>query len=230
MSYVIGIDPPNGWAAWTEAGILAWGQAPDDGDFRDKRNALLYDIEEVIAQVGSMPGVVAIEQAFGGGRDAGLSQLKSLLKQADSGGWFEAKFDTRTTVVRPMANEWRSVVGVNGGERRKVNDRVVALAEKAVLETAGKPLEGARGGKREHAANAVLIAMSVWIQIGTWKKNPEDAYFLWTRDGRFGTKDQHEGGQDGADSRQEDGSGDRVADDGEAAVGEGEADRGADPS
>jgi hypothetical protein len=222
--YVLGIDPPNGVAAWARDGVVMWRQTTT-GSFREQRVQVWRDAITLINELGP-PLVVAIEKPYGapmaqaGLVDSGL--IEALLKQADSGGWLEAKFQG-CDITRPIAMEWRAAIGVAGGSRKKVNDRVVRLAEKAVIETSGKPLRGPRDGAMEHAANAVGLAMATWALTGLWKKDSADAFARWKQTGLFGDKRPKEDTDGTAESEGRDT--DRVQDDGHAAVGKEEAGR-----
>jgi hypothetical protein len=229
--YVIGIDPPNGWAAWGSMGIIAWGQSPSRTDFREKRNFLYADIQAFLAKAPLAPAIVAIEAPFGGARggDGAVEggMLKALVDQADSGGWFEAKFDTLCSVMRPMGNQWRSALGLRQSPRDKAKAHAIKLASKAVAETSALELKGERGGKQEHAADAICIALATWHLHSGWNDNIEDAYRRFVKTGSFVDPVAAQGGTHGT-AASEGRDSPRVGDDGEAAVGTDQADRGTD--
>lgn len=225
MSYVIGIDPPQGWAMWSAHGVVAWGQAPDGLSAREKRAGILQDIETALDDLPQKPLIVAIEFPYGAAVDfrgnVNEGMIQSLVAQADSGGWFEGKLEDRTqAILRPTAPQWRKIVGVNAKNRAHAKDIAIRLAEKAVAETTDTILRGPRGGTKEHAAEAILIAMAAWITTGKWKNNPADAYYRYVKSNSF------RGGRHGTEAR-EGRDPDRVDHDGDHAERQGQEGHGA---
>ena len=67
----------------------------------------------------------------------------------------------RAALWWPVATLWRAELGLNGGTRRVVNDRVIAWARA----TTDLPLLGPRGAELYDEANAIALAVATDSRI-----------------------------------------------------------------
>lgn len=172
MEWVLGIDPPNGVAAWSEGGPVAAFAASKKHSVANARVVCDW-VDELVEEHGP-PAAVAIERPYGV-RDA--TYLQSVLTNAHAAGYIHHHVEKHCEDIwRPTAPTWRKPVGIPQQPRTLVKKIAKGLACKAWREVHGTELLL----PADHGHEAMCIAMSCWLErYGT------GAVVRWRGTGRF---------------------------------------------
>lgn len=154
--WTLGIDPPNGWGAWTRSGPLryGWGRGRRADD---QRRDLAKQVAAFVEQHGP-PCAIALEKPYGAPK---ADRVQALIEQAIGHGWLLRELEaTGATMWCPLPGQWRRHIGLANMKRTRVKEVMKRLACKAWQETRGTPMSA----PSDHAHEALVMAMVVWMK------------------------------------------------------------------
>lgn len=168
MKWVLGIDPPNGAAAWTAEGPAAVLVCAKRHSL-ESADALGESIDALVAELGP-PAIAALERPYGVRTG---SHLQAILVNAHSAGYLHRHVrEFCSSFWRPTAPMWRGPLGLPHAPRERAKAMAKGLAEKAWAETRGGPLVLAA----DHGHEAMCLAAACWLRhfgdgvIRTWQE------------------------------------------------------------
>jgi len=181
--YVVGVDPPRAWTAWSSKGPLAWCQ--HSGDSLGAARKALAELDNFITLAGK-PTHIRVERCFGTQRAEdgaqGTASIQTQLLSSEVVGWWLARAEDRASFAeRVYPAEWRGTLGLPSADRVRLKHLAVALAEKVTTELDLQPMIGPRGGIKVDASESMCISMSAWISHIGWS----GVLQTWRSTGRF---------------------------------------------
>jgi hypothetical protein len=131
-----------------------------------------------------------VERPYGTqGQEDPQERIQSLLSNAESSGWWQGKLSSMfpsALLYVCVASQWRSLLGLRVADRETAKRIGVDLAAKAAKETAGLEMKGPRGAALVDAAEALCMAMALWIKLKLGGDDEQDAMAKWRATGKFG--------------------------------------------
>lgn len=157
--WTLGIDPPQGWGAWSLAGPLAfgWGKGSTAAE---KRRDLIRQVASFVDEHGP-PTLACIEKPWG---VPDLGHVRAIIEQAIGHGELTAYCRMwGAPTWEPMAGQWRRYFGLARLGRNEAKSVAVRLSSKAWEETRG----GVMVAPSDHAHEALLMAGAAWLKDTT---------------------------------------------------------------